>query len=159
MEMMVYDINPAYLFSFEGLIMKYDTNEKKIKAEKNIKNILAKDEQYDQYVANPAYLSKVVFDEQNIYIALLNGVILTLRKNLKKKHLKTVHNNMITDFKLCNFDNLLLTIGKDKKIKIIDKELISIKYYIEEEAEFVESDKNNNLIYLDRANMLKLIKI
>jgi hypothetical protein len=157
--MMVIYIYSVYLFSFEGLIIKYNISEKKIKVEKNIKNILAKDETYGDYVANPAYLSKVVFDEQNIYMALLNGMILTLRKNLKKKHLKTVHNNMITDFKLCNFDNLLLTIGKDKRIKIIDKEMLSIKYYLEDEAEFVESDKNNNLIYIDRANMLNLIKL
>ncbi len=92
-------------------------------------------------------------------MALLNGMILTLRKNLKKKHMKTVHNNMIIDFKLCNFDELLLTIGKDKKIKIIDKEILSIKYYIEEEAEFIESDRNNNIIYIDKENILKLIKL
>lgn len=149
----------AYLFSFEGLILKYDYREKKIKAEKNIKNILAKDEQYGDYVANPAFLSKVLFDEQNIYMALLNGMILTLRKNLKKKNLKTVHNNMIIDFKLCNFEDMLLSIGKDKKIKIIDKENLNIKYYIEEEAEFIESDKNNNIIYIDKSNILKLIKL
>ena len=47
-------------------------------------------------IINPPYLIDSCVDQNNIYLALMNGVILSLRQsNFKKNCIKTVHYNSI----------------------------------------------------------------
>jgi hypothetical protein len=150
------------LCSFEGEILKYNYKEKKIKVEKHVKNLIAK-EKYDNIIANPGYVSKCIYKEDEVYIGLLNGVILCLRySNLKKKNLKTIHNAMISDMKLCWFnEDFMVTSGKDKKIKLINcASDMDVKYFIDvDETHAIETSKDNKIFYIDSSNNIKIINL
>ena len=136
------------LCSFEGGFIKYNYKEKKIKSEKNVKNYLTnelKSAKFNNYLTNPPYINKCIYNplREEIYFGLLNGVILNLKNNLKTNYVKLIHNAMVRDMKVYNKNGLeggfLITLGKDKNIKLIDLEEGEIKLNIDL-TEYINED-------------------
>lgn len=153
----------AVLCSFEGEIIKYNYKTNKILSEKNIKNWVEK-EKYDNIIANPAYISKCIINKEILYFGLLNGVVISCKQtNLKKKTLKTIHTNMILDISVSNFDiNTLISVGKENKIKLIRIANDDVEIYLTIEAKgarLAQSNKSNQIFYIDESNSIKIISI
>ena len=162
------------LCSFEGAFIKYNYKDKKIKAEKNVKNYInnefkANSNITNNYMTNPPYISQCLFDisKDEIYFSLLNGVVVALKNNLKTKYVKLVHSMMIRDMRICNFNQdsfNSITLGKEKNIKLSNLEgdikiVVDLNEYKEEDPFMVESDSQSNLYYVDaNSKNLKLIK-
>jgi hypothetical protein len=149
------------LCSFEGCIIKYDYNSKSVKTDKHVKHYVEK-EQIDKYITNPPFLNKCICDEKGVYIGLMNGVLLSMKNNLKKKNLKSIHNSSIVEIKNCNFDGeYIISLGKDKCLKIFDKDTFKIRYTLDVEADSFtcETDLNGNIYYIDLKNELKIISL
>jgi hypothetical protein len=163
------------LCSFEGGFIKYNYTEKKIKSEKNIKNFLPvelKPANSSNYLTNPPFVNKCLYNpyREEILFGMLNGVLLNLKNNLKTNFVKLIHNGMVREIKIYNklesIGEFLMTIGKDKIIKIIDLDQGEIKLNIDlnefknEDPCMIESDSLGNIFYVDGLNNnLKILKI
>lgn len=160
------------LCSFEGNFIKYNYIEKKIKADKNVKNYLKKEmiEKYGNYLTNPPFISKCIFNKFNdeISFALMNGVVLSLKNNLKTKFVKPLHNGSIRDLKLFNqigLNEIILTLGKDRCIKAVNSEgevklCVDLSHFENEDAFAIESNSNGDIYYLDEnSTNLKIVKL
>jgi hypothetical protein len=160
------------LCSFEGGFIKYNYKEKKIKAEKNVKNYLTnelKSSQINNYLTNPPFINKCLYNpfREEIYFGLFNGVLINLKNNLKTNFVKLIHNSQVRDMKVYNKNNgeFLLTLGKDKTVKLINLDLAEIKLNISlteftnEDICLIESDTDGNIYYVDsKCTNLKVIK-
>lgn len=124
----------SLLCAFDGALLNYDFLNKKIASKNNIKKLI-KTSKIQNFLANPPYVNKVLYNEKispnNIYISLLNGSIVSIDNNSKKNFVKNAHNCNILDFKFFRNDSLI-TLGKDYKIKFLDsKNKLQTKFYIE----------------------------
>ena len=80
---------------FEGKLKKFNIKERKFTLEKNVKAMIDFMKSGNNII-NPPYLIDSVVDDINVYVALMNGVIISLRQsNFKKNCVKTVHYNSI----------------------------------------------------------------
>ena len=149
------------LCSFDGSIINYDIKNKKISSQNSIKKII-KAEKIQNFVANPPYIHKILYNENispgNIYLALLNGSIVSIKNNTKKNYTKSVHKCNILDMKFFKNDTLL-TLGKDSKIKFLDiNNKLETKFYIEldQPATFIETWDSSSLGIEDSFSNLTL---
>ncbi len=125
-------------------------------------------ENFGNYITNPPYINKCLYskEKEDIYFALLNGVVISLKSNLKSRFIKKIHNGGIRDIKLSNTDAFnLLTLGRDKCIKSISSEgdimmSIDLSDFPEEDPSIIESNTEEAIFYLDQnSQTLKIIKI
>jgi hypothetical protein len=152
------------LCSFEGGFIKYNYSDKKIKSEKNVKNFLSNDlkgSHVNNYLTNPPFVNKCIYNpfREEILFGLLNGVLINLKNNLKTNFVKLIHNGMVREMKIYNkaesMGYLLISLGKDKVIKLIDMEEGEIKInidmnqFINEDPCLIESDAIGNIYYVD----------
>jgi hypothetical protein len=161
------------LCSFEGNFIKYNFKEKKIKSEKNVKNYLSKEMKlsFGNYLANPPFINKCLFNKANeeVYLGLMNGVIICLKNNFKTKFVKSLHNGAIRDLKEFNQKGLnneiITTLGKDKIINAFNSEgeiklSVDLTNFVTEDPFMIDSDSSGDLYYLDEnSKNLKIIKL
>jgi hypothetical protein len=163
----------SIMASFEGTFIKYNHIEKKIKSEKNILNFLPnelKQKAVNNYQANPPYINHCSYNplRDEIYFCLLNGVIVNLKNNLKTNFVKLIHSSMIKDLKVYNTmdKNFLLSLGKEKCLKIVNLDDVEIKMSIDlsdfsgEDPTLIESNTSGTIVYCtSNSQNLKLIKL
>lgn len=128
-----------------------------------------KSSKINNYLTNPPFINKCIYNpyREEIYFGLFNGVLINLKNNLKTNYVKLIHNAQVRDMKIYNknIGETLLTLGKDKLIKLIDLEMGEIKLNINlteftnEDICLVESDTLGNIYYVDsNCTNLKIIK-
>jgi len=124
----------SLLCAFNGAILNYDFKNRKVNSKNNVKKLI-KNTKIQNFVANPPYINKILYNEKisqnNIYISLLNGSIISIDKNSKKNFIKNAHHCNILDYKFFKNDTII-TLGKDKKIKFLNiNEKLETKFYID----------------------------
>ena len=83
--------------AIEGRIVKYRFDKKLKDAEQNLNSIFQVNK-YNNYFTNPPLINKVLLTENDLYIGLMNGYVLSLNpKNLRKKKMRQVHTLSIYD--------------------------------------------------------------
>lgn len=155
----------ALLYSFEGEIVQYDYINHSTKYSKQIKNTYDAITQQDTKgnISNPPYLNKIIHNpySNELLCALMDGVVVSLTAlALNKKNVKTIHNGSISDIKMCKFSiqnndkGEAISFGTDHCLKLFNAKSFEIDYYIETEERVIdfESDKLNNIYYIDNKN-------
>jgi len=122
------------LCAFDGAILNYDFKNKKVASKNNVKKLI-KNTKIQNFVANPPYVNKILFNEKispnNIYISLLNGSIISIDYNSKKNFIKEAFNCNVLDYKFFKNDSIV-ALGKDFKIKFFDvNNKLETKFFIE----------------------------
>lgn len=132
------------LCAFDGAILNYNIINKKVSSKNNIKKLI-KNTKIQNFVANPPYVNKILYNEKiipdNIFISLLNGSIVSINKNSKKNFIKEAFNCNILDYKFFKNDSIV-ALGKDYKIKFFDvHNKLETKFFIElnEPATYIET--------------------
>ncbi len=122
------------LCAFDGAILNYDFQKKKVESKNNVKKLI-KNTKIQNFVANPPYVNKILFNQKispnNIYISLLNGSIVSIDCNSKKNFIKEAFNCNVLDYKFFKNDSII-ALGKDYKIKFFDvNNKLETKFFIE----------------------------
>jgi hypothetical protein len=107
-------------------------------------------------------LNKCIADEDCLYLGLMNGVLLSMRFNLKKKELKTIHSAAIVEVKKGHFGESVITLGKDKLLKIVNTNTFGVEYFLDvEDGVFTfETDEKGNIYYIDtNTKDLKIVSL
>lgn len=122
------------LCAFDGAILNYDFKNKKVASKNNVKKLI-KNTKIQNFVANPPYVNKILFNEKispnNIYISLLNGSIISIDSNSKKNFIKEAFNCNVLDYKFFKNDSIV-ALGKDYKIMFFDvNNKLKTKFFIE----------------------------
>jgi hypothetical protein len=94
-------------------------------------------------------------------MGLMNGVLLSMKFNLKKKNLKSIHSAAIVEVKKCNFADFVMTLGKDKSLKIINPSTFGIEYFlnVEDSVFTLETDEKGNIYYINCEKDLKIVSL
>lgn len=137
----------ALFCAFEGALQNINLNTWEVAYKNNVKK-LVKSKKMENYFTNPPYVHKILYNKkisENIFIALMNGTILSIDKFCKKNLAKNAYTCNILDLKYFRNDTLI-TLGKDYVVKFMDlNNQLKTKFYLEleEPAAYIETWDNN----------------